>query len=126
MQAGPLRCVAGAVTTRANWFTGEGELSLHGDPDPFQVPVEEVGEAVDLRDPAAKLELRLRELLHREARLFEREITCAIKDDPLTTCHACPVSKAHDPSEPLSTLCKIGREQEVVLTELAVLRWQGH
>ena len=112
------------MTTRANWFT-EG-VALDGEPDPFAVPVEEVGTPIDLREPGAVLEIRLRELLHREARLYERSITCSIKDATGSTCHVCPVSQAHDTDVPLGVLCRLGREQEVVLTELAVLRWSDH
>lgn len=114
------------MTTRANWFTGEGVPSLDGEPDPFVAPVEEVGASIDLREPGAALNLRLRELLYREARLYERSITCAIKDSAESTCHACPMSEAHNVSTSLGALCRLGREQEVVLTELAVLKWSDH
>jgi hypothetical protein len=111
------------MTARANWFTAE-EIELGDEPDPFAVPIEEVGQRIDLRDPHAALQIRLTELLHREAALFNADVTCTIKDRPDTTCHACPVSKAHDPKQALCVLCKIGREQEIVLTELAVLQWR--
>ena len=108
------------MTARANWFVEQIEVADDPD-DPWAVPIEEVGKRIDLRDPKAALELRLTELLMREGHLFERGVTCAIKDKRDTCCHACPVSKAHDPNEALSALCRIGREQERVCTELAVL-----
>jgi hypothetical protein len=107
------------VSQKANWFL-DGLVPVENEPDPFAVPIEEVGQRVDLRDPQAALKLRLQELLGREAKLFERQITCDIKDRSDTCCHACPVSKAHDPEDRLGILCRIGREEELVSTELAV------
>lgn len=109
--------------TRANWFVHEA-TALDTEPDPFAVPIEEIGERIDLRDPKAGLELRVRELLTREARLYEAEVRCPIKDRADTTCHACPLSRAHDREDALSALCRLGREQEVVLTELGVMACQ--
>lgn len=111
--------------TKANWHVAPVLSGADEEPDPFSMPIEEVGQRVDLRDPQAGLELRLAELLSREERLFNRGITCAIKDRADTTCHACPVSQAHQRHEPLGVLCRIGRDQEIALTELAVLRCQG-
>lgn len=108
------------MSARANWFV-EAVESLDDEPDPFKVPIEEVGDRIDLGDPKSRLALRVTELLHREAALDSAGITCAIKARADSTCHACPVSQANDSSKPLSRLCKVGREQEVVLTELAVL-----
>jgi hypothetical protein len=112
------------VSTRADWFT-QGVASLDEDPDPFAAPVQEIGERIDLREPDAALELRYRELLYREGNLFERDVTCQIKDRADTTCTACPVSQAHDRAVPLGALCRLGRAQEQTLTELAALRCQG-
>lgn len=112
------------MTAKANWFV-ERAPDLDDEQDPFSVPVEEVGQRFDLRDPKAALELRLRELVTREGRLCTGGTTCSIKELPDTTCHACPVSKAHDRESRLGVLCRLGREQESVLTELAVLSCQG-
>lgn len=105
--------------TKANWFVQES-VSLD-EPDPFAMPIEEVGQRIDLRDPAATLQLKLAELLHREANLDRVGVTCAIKDHPDSTCHACPVSEAHDRETALGSLCRLGREQEITLTELRVI-----
>lgn len=107
------------MTTRANWFLDE--LQVEEQPDPFAAPIEEVGQRIDLRDPHDQLQLRISELLRGESNLFASGITCAIKDRPDTTCHACPVSKVNKPEEALSALCKLGRQQEAAMTELAVL-----
>lgn len=112
------------MTARANWFV-DGVVPTHTEDDPFSVPVEEIGERIDLRDPQTALDLRLTELLRREGNLFDRKVTCSIKDTSGASCHACPVSKAHDQEDPFGTLCRIGREQETIVTELAVLRCRG-
>lgn len=109
------------MTARANWFT-RTTVPVETGEDPFSMPVEEVGERIDLRDPDATLNLRLTELLLREGRLFDAGITCPIKEFSGSTCHACPVSKAHDREDPKGALCRLGREQETTVTELAVLR----
>lgn len=109
------------AATKANWHVAPAVVG-DDEPDPFSMPVEEIGERVDLRDPAAALELRLIELVRREDRLTGVDVTCPIKDRNDTTCHACPVSQAHDRRSALGSLCRIGREQETALTELAVLR----
>lgn len=108
------------MTARANWFVEELP-TLDTEPDPFSAPIEEVGERIDLRDPRAALELRIRELMRREANLYESGLTCPIKDRADSTCHCCPVSAARDEEKPLGVLCRLGREEETVLTELAVL-----
>jgi hypothetical protein len=109
------------MSARANWFV-EGTVPLDSEDDPFSMPVEEVGERIDLRDPEAELDLRLTELMRREGNLFKRGVTCPVKDSSDTTCHACPISKAHDKEDPKGILCRIGREQQVIVTELAVLQ----
>lgn len=107
---------------KANWHVEAASWADDIDTDsPFSVPIEEIGERIDLRDPKAALDIRLGELLRREGNLDAVGVTCPIKDRPDTTCHACPVSQAHDPSVKLCLLCRVGREQETVLTELAVL-----
>jgi hypothetical protein len=111
------------MTVRANWFTAQAP-SLDDEPDPFSIPIEEIGQRIDLRDPRAALLIRIRELLYREAALSDAQVMCVIKDRADTTCHACPVSKAHDRTQALGVLCRVGREQEVALTELAVLGCQ--
>jgi hypothetical protein len=102
---------------RANWHAS---LDLPTDgPDPFEAPVEEVGEEIRLASPTAALHLRLRELVNREARLDGIGVTCALKGTPGVVCSACPISRAGT-EDRLSALCSIGREQERVCTEIAV------
>jgi hypothetical protein len=108
------------MRTQANWFVDQVP-AVDEETDPFTMPIEEVGTRIDLRDPKAALQLRLAELVRREGSLYETHVKCPIKDRPDSTCHACPVSQAHDTEVALGVLCRLGREQEVVLTELAVL-----
>lgn len=111
------------MSTRANWHTAELDLDdpLGGD-DPFAMPIEEVGDPIDLRDRGARLQLRLRELCKKEGNLDRNGVTCPIKDRPDTSCLACPISEAADDTSTRGPLCRIGREQERVCTELAVER----
>lgn len=105
------------AAARANWHLDHVETPLSE--DPFDVPVEEVGERIDLTDASERLHARLRILCQREARIAELGITCAIKERPDTACSACPVCQANNPESPISLLCRTGREQEAVCTELA-------
>jgi hypothetical protein len=105
---------------QANWHV-EAVADLDDEPDPFAVPIEEVGKRIDLSDARGLLELRIVELVMREGICEQQGITCALKLHSDTCCHACPVSQAHNSEDPLSILCRIGREQEKVLTEMAAL-----
>lgn len=107
---------------KADWFVGALDVDELGIPDPFDAPVEEVGELIDLSDRRAILKSRVSELLVREEALYNRQVVCEIKDDADTCCSACPLSKAKDSKSQLGSLCRIGREQEEVATELVALR----
>jgi hypothetical protein len=103
------------VSVRANWFLDELVVEV-----PAVVVVEEVGQPIDLHgDP--RLNRRLVELVAEEGHLYDRGVTCAIKDRPDTACSACPVAVV-DPDDPHGQLCAVGIEQERVLTTLAVQR----
>lgn len=103
---------------RANWYVDQPP-ALDG-PDPFEVPIEDVGELIDLSKPTAQLTVRLTELLNREGRLEAIGVTCDLKSRSDVVCSACPISRAGDPTAPLGALCRVGREQESVCTQLAV------
>lgn len=112
------------MSTKANWYVGDVLPALDEEPDPFAMPIEEVGERIDLVDPGAANDLRLRELFRHEASLARMGVTCGIKDRTDTTCHACPISRAHVPEEMMSKLCRVGREQERLSTEGVALAYQ--
>jgi hypothetical protein len=102
---------------RTNWHS-DGLPTLEIE-DPFEVPVEKVGQPIDLSHPTARLNVRLTELLRREGQLDALGVSCSIKDKSDVVCSVCPLSKAGDDSAPLGALCRIGREQEAVTTQLA-------
>lgn len=100
---------------RADWFT---DLTSPEDSDPFADNHMSQSPVISIESTEAELRDRMQELLGREARLDEMEITCPIKDMPDVSCLACPVCKLGSDS-PLSALCRVGQEQERVLTTLA-------
>lgn len=102
------------MSVRANWFLDE--LVVEEQP-----PVEEVGQPIDLLHGDARLNRRLVELVAEEGRLYDRGVTCAIKDRPDTACSACPVF-VHAGEGALGQLCALGVEQERTATTLAVQR----
>lgn len=104
------------VTTRANWFLGDLEVASE-ELIPSGVMVQ--GQLIDLRDSEPKLRQELHDLFQREKRLFDVGVTCAVRDQPHTCCMACPMFSA-DESKPLSALCRVGRDSERVVTQLAV------
>lgn len=108
------------MSVKAKWF--DDVLPDQGDDDPFaETPaVEDVGRPIDLTGQAPRLNERLVELVNAESELFNRGVTCAIKERSDTACSACPVSRKD--GSPLASLCSVGKEQERVCTALAALR----
>lgn len=109
------------MSVKANWHV---ELSgLGDDDDPFGpaevVPIERRGKPIDLQERPA-LNQRLVELINAEAELFNAGITCAIRDAQDTCCSACPIRHT-DELDDLTPLCRLGVEQERLLTTLAIL-----
>jgi len=99
---------------KADWFDRSADAS---DTDPFaDAPLPFGSTFVSMDTPADELQQRIKDLLKREARLFDMGITCDLRDCSESTCLACPVSKLGDPDSPLSALCRIGQEQERVIT----------
>lgn len=77
---------------------------------------------ISLRTEEDELYAYLRTLLEQEGDLFGRDITCPIKDHAEATCLACPVSAARDHAIPKGQLCRVGQEQERVLTVITAKR----
>lgn len=105
---------------RANWFVEDLDVDTT---DPFAVDVEEVGQPIDLSGEP-HLNRKVLELAERERALFNLGVECPIKDMPDTSCLACPLS-CRDEQVAESGLCKIGQEQERVITRLAALKLYG-
>lgn len=101
---------------KARWFLDDVDV---GDADPFTAPVEELGTRLDLRSEP-ELMVRLTELIGEEGKLDAAGVTCPIRRCRESVCSACPVSQAATGSA-LGELCKIGVEQEVVLTTMVAL-----
>ena len=91
--------------------------------DPFSVPerIEDVGVPINLAADGRSAELRRERVdaLEREAKLDAAGHRCEIKDNPETTCYACPLYRDTD------ELCQSGRTQERVCTELRVISLGG-
>lgn len=104
---------------RTNWHAGP--LPALDIADPFEVDVERAGKPIDLAGPTARLDVRLEELLRREAELDTLGVSCSLKERPDVVCTLCPISEAENDS-PLGGLCRVAREQEAVCTQLAVQR----
>lgn len=66
---------------------------------------------------------RLAALQKREGRLCEMGVTCPLKDAGECFCSACPVSQLNDPDGGLTSLCRVGVEQERVTM---LVRAQDH
>lgn len=110
---------------KANWFS---DAAVVGDDDPLGVrpAVEKVGKVVELEN-AERLQERYERALDREGALWERGVTCAIKDDPQASCSACPLRHI-DPLDGLTPLCEVGIDQENLITRLRILEHEraGH
>lgn len=99
---------------KADWFDRPADAD---GTDPFaDAPLPFGSTFVSLDSSPEELDIRIRDLIKREARLFKMGITCDLRDCAESTCLACPVSKLGDPDSPLSALCRIGQEQERVVT----------
>ncbi len=103
---------------KADWFSGPAQATA---PDPFaDSPLPFGSTLISLDSSLAELDEKIRDLNRREGNLFDMGITCDLRDCSESTCLACPVSKLGDPDSPLSALCRVGQEQErVVTTRLA-------
>src|SRR4051812_6625789 len=103
------------MAVKANWPAPPVEVDTS---DPFAdapARIEDVGVPVDLRDDDELFDL-LKELLDEEQRLYNAGVVCPVKDKADTSCHACPIAGRY------GELCAVGRRQEKVLTEMAVLQ----
>lgn len=106
------------MAVKARWHQG---VVVREDPDddPLATRVEQVGLPITLHEDHAALNERMVELVQVESRLYNVGVTCSIRDRQDTSCNACPIS-AHEEETELAALCRCGREQERVATEMAV------
>jgi hypothetical protein len=104
--------------------------------DPFQATDFKVMEPVvdswgqqlvGIETPIDVLQARLSGLIRREGALFEKGVTCSLKDNPEMSCIACPFSKAESPElEGECQLCRIGVGQERLSTLILAKHHGGH
>jgi hypothetical protein len=107
------------MSVQANWFRNDVSLI---EEDPFDDGPAS-GTVIDLTGSEAQLAEQVADLLKREGRLWNQGVRCAIKQETENVCcSVCPLSQHANPDSDLHPLCKIGREQERTLTQLAVLR----
>lgn len=102
------------MAVQANWHNADLEVD---DSDPFAV--EQEGLPIDLDNDVATLSRRISRSVEKEGRLAERGVTCGIKDSAGTSCWSCPVYKGGT-THSLASLCRLGREQERLVTRLVV------
>jgi hypothetical protein len=95
---------------KADWRLAD--LLDEGD-DPFAEIIYSSGLSVNLNGSDEELQKALVDTIHREGRLWEKGITCPLKDAG-QDCLSCSVA-VMDPAEQLSRLCRIGKDQRTIL-----------
>lgn len=114
-------------TVRATWHSVTLAVD---DTDPFadDTPIEEavhvptVGLPIDPNATKESLDARLAETLRYESKLADEGASCNIKWDSNSTCFACPLFL--DDDSPQGRLCRLGREQDSLLTLLTLRKHQ--
>jgi hypothetical protein len=110
---------------RAKWHTATVAVD---DTDPFAddttieqaVHVPTVGLPIDLHAPEQAYHARLSESLRYEARLYAEGTSCDIKLHDDMTCFACPLYEGDQGDSPKAKLCRLGREQDTLVTLIRV------
>lgn len=114
------------MATRTRWHRLDVDVD---DSDPFadQAPlrpaklkVPEVGRPIDLSGDQARLKERLSQTLSEEGDLDAIGINCSLKWDNAISCFACPLYQGDEEQAPMAKLCRLGREQETIVTHLAI------
>lgn len=100
------------MSVRAEWRLAE-LLGLTGDDDPFASVVLTTGLTVDLSGSEDELMTGLAESLRVESRLFNRGITCELKDNG-QNCLTCPAYVASREEAARAPLCRLGRDQRTL------------
>lgn len=109
------------MSVKCDWHVPN--LDLPEDDDPFDL--RDAATVVDLTTDRDKLHQRLDKLLRVEASLDRGGVTCEIKDRADTACSACPLYRGAT-RERIAPLCRVGREEESILTKLAVITAEEH
>jgi len=98
------------MSIKAEWRLAELDLSSD---DPFDTVILSSGLTVDLTGDEQQIHDGLRQTLDLEARLFNRGVTCDLKDggQDCLTCHHFTAER----TEPRMPLCRLGRDQQTLL-----------
>lgn len=80
--------------------------------DPFSAVVYSTGIEIDLSASEDDLFRLLKRLMYREARLFDKGLTCGLKDGGQNCLH-CPAASL-DETDPKSVLCRLGKDEQTV------------
>lgn len=98
------------MSIKAEWRLAE--LDLPSD-DPFDAVILSTGLTVDLTGNETEIHDGLRQTLNMEGRLFNRGVTCDLKDggQDCLTCHHFTSER----TEARMPLCRLGRDQRVLL-----------
>lgn len=109
------------MSVRAQW--GASALVVD-ESDPLQnMDIADIAKPIDLSRDSAEIFQELRESLSLESYLYRvPKITCDLKHGtPVTEpipCPTCPHFRHYNVEDPLSRLCKVGREQAALVVEL--------
>lgn len=109
------------MTVKANWYVTDLLADAAGDDDPSDGRVEDLGKPIDLDTDEPRLVQRVEELVDAERKLYNLGVTCELKYRSGVSCSACPLATPFS-GTPRGRLCQISREQERVLTLLAISR----
>ena len=93
---------------KAEWKLAEAMESS----DPFTAVVYSTGLVMDLTASEEEMSRVFVEMLRREGTLFDRGITCELKDGGQDCLH-CPAATL-DPEEPRSVLCRLGKDESTL------------
>lgn len=94
------------MSIKAEWRLAELDL---GSDDPFDTVILSSGLRVDLRGTEEEITEGLRQSLVMEGKLWERGVTCDLKDEG-HDCLTCDVRHI-DPDDLLTRLCRLGVDQ---------------
>lgn len=108
------------MSIRAEWRLNE---LLGCDDDPFSKVILSSGLHVDLTGSEEEIFAGLSRSLELEARLFNRGVTCDLKDGG-EDCLTCPMYAADREEEPRAPLCRLGRDQRLLETRCGELTTQ--
>lgn len=107
------------MTVQAQWATA----LVVDDSDPLQnMDIADIAKPIDLSRPSAEIFEEIKASLDAEAYLWRvPQVRCDMKQGdtaPMTPpCATCPKYTAPNLDQPLSRLCKVGREQAALMIE---------